>query len=223
MVSTAAGRSVALSVRSAALCLLLWVGSAQEPAPFAERFDAGWTDAWTEQQLGGARTSYDVVDDDTGSVLRAVGHAAATALYRPVHEIPEIAGRVAWRWKVQRSLSGVPDERSRDGDDFAARLFVIFGSGRFDRSARALCYVWAGKLPSGSSFRSPYATDVATIVLQSGDEAAGRWIRERRDVFDDYRRIFGADPPPPSAIAVMVDTDNTGAQATAWYDDVVLW
>ncbi|NIQ52182.1 MAG: DUF3047 domain-containing protein, partial [Gemmatimonadetes bacterium] len=32
----------------------------------------------------------------------------------------------------------------------------------------------------------------------------------------------GEEPDPVSAVALMVDTDDTGRRATAWFDDVVL-
>jgi hypothetical protein len=47
-------------------------------------------------------------------------------------------------------------------------------------------------------------------------------VNERRNVYEDYRRIFGGEPPEAGAIAIMTDTDNTGGSATAWYDDIEL-
>jgi hypothetical protein len=60
------------------------------------------------------------------------------------------------------------------------------------------------------------------IAVQSGPARAGEWLAERRDIVADFRRAFGEDPPRIGAIAVMTDTDNTGATAAAWYDDLVL-
>jgi hypothetical protein len=39
-------------------------------------------------------------------------------------------------------------------------------------------------------------------------------------VLADYRRIFGEEPGAVDAVAIMTDTDNTGASATAWYGDI---
>ena len=59
-----------------------------------------------------------------------------------------------------------------------------------------------------------------TIVLESGDERSGRWIREDRDFVRDFRHVFGRSPEMVTALALIVDTDDTGARATAWFDDL---
>jgi hypothetical protein len=63
---------------------------------------------------------------------------------------------------------------------------------------------------------SPYTGNSALIAVESGNEAAGRWINERRDVFRDFQACFGEDPPAIGAIAIMTDTDNTGESTTAY-------
>jgi hypothetical protein len=47
-------------------------------------------------------------------------------------------------------------------------------------------------------------------------------VTEERDLFADYRLLFGTDPPDAEAIAIMTDTDNTGGSAEAWYGDIIL-
>ncbi|RMG71046.1 MAG: DUF3047 domain-containing protein, partial [Nitrospirae bacterium] len=49
-----------------------------------------------------------------------------------------------------------------------------------------------------------------------------RWIHEKRNVYQDYRKQFGEEPPEAGAIALMTDTDQTGETAVAYYDDIVL-
>ena len=174
-------------------------------------FSPGWREAWKSQQLGGETTSYRAVREASGMALRTESDNAATALYRLV-DVGSRQVSVTWRWKVERSLRH-DNEKERGGDDYAARLFVIFGPELFSRNTRALCYVWAGREAPGSSYRSPYTDTVQTIVLQSGDAKAGVWINETPDIAGDYRRAFGEEPVPISAIAIMVDTDNTGSHA----------
>jgi len=40
------------------------------------------------------------------------------------------------------------------------------------------------------------------------------------NVLEDYRRAFGEEPPRIRAVAVMSDSDNTGARTVAWYGDI---
>ena len=47
-------------------------------------------------------------------------------------------------------------------------------------------------------------------------------LTKSRDFLEDYRRVFGGDPPPIAAVALLVDTDDTGGKATAWFADLEL-
>ena len=60
------------------------------------------------------------------------------------------------------------------------------------------------------------------VAVESGDEKAGTWITEERNVYEDYRTLFGEEPPVIGAVALMTDTDNTGGEAIAYYGDITL-
>ena len=59
------------------------------------------------------------------------------------------------------------------------------------------------------------------IVADSGSGRLGAWQDEARNVYEDYRRAFGEEPPLIKSIAIMTDTDNTGEHAHALYGDIV--
>jgi hypothetical protein len=42
-----------------------------------------------------------------------------------------------------------------------------------------------------------------------------QWLSERRNVYEDYRRVFGEDPEDPPAIALSIDTNDTRSTAEA--------
>lgn len=184
-------------------------------------FEPGWADDWMVEELDARATRYRAAEEGGNVVLRAESNNSASAFYRRLL-VSASAGTVSWRWKVERSLAGNTEEREQRGDDYAARLFVIFGPELFGRNTKALCYVWAGNEAIDSLYESPYTDGVATIVVRSGNERAGTWTDESRDFAQDYRRAFGEEPPNVRAVAVMVDTDDTSSQATAWFDDIVL-
>jgi hypothetical protein len=54
------------------------------------------------------------------------------------------------------------------------------------------------------------------VAVESGDENAGDWVTEKRNVYEDYRRLLGEDPPEIGDVSLMTDTDNTGGEATAY-------
>ena len=187
-----------------------------------EEFRGDWKDRWMERRLSRRSTNYKVVSEDGNLVLKAESAKSASTLWRMLRLQPVHAGVVSWRWKVARSLSENTKERTKSGDDYAARLLLIFDPDLFSWRTRAICYVWAGNEAVGSVYRSPYASSVATVVVESGDEHSGQWITEQRDFVADFRSIFGQTPEMVTAIAIMVDTDNTDSRATAWFDDIVI-
>jgi hypothetical protein len=212
--------------RVVALSALVAGGSAvavsgQPAVVVREEFDAG-LDGWEQVRLDRRQTSYTTAAAGGDQVLVATSENSAAAFVRELETPVPARATMRWRWRVTASLTENERERERRGDDYAARVFVTFGGEPFDRSTRALSYVWAGREQIGARYRNPVAKNVATIVLQSGDGAAGRWVREQRDLVRDYREAFGEDPPEITGIAVLVDTDDTSSSAISWFDDFVL-
>jgi hypothetical protein len=125
------------------------------------------------------------------------------------------------------------------GDDYPARIYVTFeydpdSVGLWKRvrylAARqvlgdlpigAITYIWASHAEVGSIVDNAYARGfVKMIVVESGPDRTGRWREETRNLYDDFRRAFGEEPPLVNGIAIMTDTDNTGEAAVAYYGDI---
>ena len=101
-------------------------------------------------------------------------------------------------------------------------LFVLYEPKFFQWMIPTVCYVWAGNEEVGAIFKSPHTKNVCQIILQSGNQKAAQWIHEERNYVNDYKECFGRTPLEMSAVAVMVDTDDTGAETTAWFDELIL-
>ncbi len=185
-------------------------------------FADGWRTHWREEKFFTKATRYEVLIEDGRRVLHGVSQSAHAGLLRTIKVKAPAHARLDWRWKVLAPLTGNTRERERAGDDFTARVFVVFETSAIPLRTRAINYVWAAHEPVGAVFPSPYAKNVAMIVVRSGPADAGRWLGESRDVLADYRRFFGSAPTQISAVAVLVDTDNTGRAAEAWFADLVL-
>jgi hypothetical protein len=84
----------------------------------------------------------------------------------------------------------------------------------------AINYVWESRLPVGTVLDSAYTSRVKIVVVRSGAAEAGRWVGETRDVYEDYRRIVGGEPPRIVGVALMTDTDDTKDRAVAYYDAI---
>ncbi len=200
--------------------------SASPPSPSAsspvtsviiDDFEAGLSPKWEIKSFVG-ETSYEVVRDGDNRVLKAHTEGNASGLvYKLKLELDEFPVLV-WRWKVEGVFED-GDARVKSRDDYPARVYVVF-PGWIPLFTRSINYIWANKLPKGESLPSTFYSKSIMVALQSGNDRAGEWVTERRNVVEDYKKLFGTSPPKISAIAIMTDADQTGATATAYYDDL---
>jgi len=185
-------------------------------------------------------TQFELVDDGDVPVVRATATASAASLFRSVTGDGVTSPLLMWRWRVDRVVSQ-GDVYTKQGDDFAARIYVMFDYpldrlSWLDQSklklarwlygdqvpAAALCYVWGNQTPLQVRTDNAYTDRVKMFVLKNAASGVGEWAIERRDVMADYRAAFGEDPPPISGIAIAADTDQTGETVTAWFGDISL-
>ena len=182
------------------------------------RFSQGDLKGWQTKVFSG-KTFYALRKEGDRTVLHADSHAAASGLYRETSIDLGKTPILNWTWKVDNILTG-NDERTKAGDDYPARVYVVFSGGAMFWRTRAINYVWSNKQPTGSSWFNAFTSNAGMIAVESGVSRTGQWIQINRDVLADYRRIFGEEPGAVDAVAIMTDTDNTGASATAWYGDI---
>lgn len=173
---------------------------------------------WEEKSFQGW-TKYMVVDNGTGHVVRAVSNATASGLFREMtidlHRTPFLH----WSWRIDNILDN-DQEQSKAGDDYVARIYVVFSGGAFFWRTRALNYVWSSHQEVGSVWPNAYTANAVMVAQQSGDALVGRWVTESRNVLADAQRLLGPRYTHIDAIAIMTDTDDTGQQAVAFYGDI---
>lgn len=177
----------------------------------------GLSAGWKEKSFHG-KTGYQVVRDDNRLCIRATSESSASGLYFRTQYDPQKYPTLSWEWKIDHVLSK-GNALTKAGDDFAARVYVIFPSPIFWRT-KVLTYIWANKIPRGNAVPSPYSSNAMLIPLESGPEHSGEWREEATNILEAYRKYFGEDPPKVGAIAIMTDTDNTGEKVTAWYGPI---
>lgn len=180
-------------------------------------YRGGLSPKWEEKSFKGT-TLYQVTREDNQWCIKATSHSSASGLYYKISYDTKKYPILTWRWKVDHVLSN-GNALKKEGDDYAARIYVVFPSVWFWKT-RAINYIWANKLPRGTSVANPYSSNAIMIAVESGSTHTGKWLDERRNVFEDFRRYFGKDPPRVGAISIMTDTDNTGEDAVAWYGPI---
>lgn len=176
---------------------------------------AGW-----EKKIFKGTTEYSLTSENNTTVVKAVSQGAASGLVKKVSFDPKKYRYLHWSWKILHTISG-GDEKTKAGDDYAARIYVVFPGKHFWQT-KAINYIWANQLNTGDSLPNAYTSSAMMVAVQSGPGNTGQWQSEKRDIFADYKDLFGSDPGEGSAVAIMTDTDDTGENATAWYGDITL-
>lgn len=184
-------------------------------------------------------TTYTLIKEGNEVVVRAVAEASASGLVREIKINPKEYPVVQWRWKV-RNILKKGDVRRKEGDDYPARIYITFeydpGKLGFFEKAKyeairllygeypptgAINYIWESKVPNGTMVPNPFTDRVIMIVVESGETRLNQWVSEERNIFEDYKKAFGQEPPMISGVAIMTDTDNTGESAVAYYGDIL--
>ena len=169
---------------------------------------AGNDRGWEIEEFEG-ETRYRVVKLDGKRVLEADSAATASSLYLEREIDLTKTPILEWSWRIEKPLA-VQDERVKDGDDFAARVYVVApGEGWFDMP-RAVNYVWANGSEIGDAWPNPFTSKVMMVAVDTGTGDAGTWRSHRRDVRADFQRLFGMEVEELEGIAVMTDSDNCG-------------
>jgi len=175
--------------------------------------------AWKPEKFVG-ETRY-VLDPDAGRpAVRADSVASASGLVRQIDVDLEATPVLRWSWKVGNLLEGI-DETRKGGDDYPARVYVVFSDGRWwDPRPLSLSYVWSSTQARGSSWPNAYTERVVMLAVRDATAPVGAWVEERSNVREDIREHFGKEVGSVKAVAIMTDTDNSGQRATAWYGDI---
>lgn len=178
-------------------------------------------DGWQHIPLKG-ETDYRISVLDGRLAFRARGTRSASMLARRVSVDHERCPTIEWSWAVTR-LQSTADLRTKEGDDVAASVFLLFGDPGmlFDpKPVPTIRYVWSNeRFPVGTIMDNPYMPGtVRNIVLRSGGGGGDRWVTERRDIVADFAKAFGRRPAEPvRAVALFTDNDQTEEPVEAYY------
>jgi hypothetical protein len=173
---------------------------------------------WEAERFMG-ETDYGLVEFGGHKVLKAASNGSASGLIKPVQIDLTRTPILVWSWRVDHIVQG-KDERSKSGDDYPARVYVIDSGGLYFWRTRSLNYVWSSYQPVSSAWPNPYTANVVMVVAASGTDCLGQRVREVRDVRRDFRRYFGVHITAVDGVAVITDTDNTAGHAGAYYGDI---
>lgn len=138
-----------------------------------------------------------------------------------------------WRWKVS-NVYRKGDSATKKGDDYPARLYVLFAYDPEKASAgkrfkyqlaqllygqfppdSSISYIWDNRATTKPFIVNAYVDEARMIPVSSGTSQVNTWQEYAVNVVQDYKMAFGQDPPATASLAVMCDSDNTHEAATA--------
>jgi hypothetical protein len=206
----------------------------------AEPAGAVLPSGWRVWQISGLKrpTEYRLVDNEGRTVVFARSRGAASGLVYPVSLDLKEYPLLHWHWKVPQLIEGADNTRRHTEDSpvrivitfegdksklpFEDRLFAdqfkLFTKQEFPYAI--LMYIWENRAPVGTLIENLHTSRVRMIVADSGSANTGKWREETRNVYEDYRRAFGEEPPRVRTVGIMTDSDNTETDAEAYYGDI---
>jgi hypothetical protein len=137
---------------------------------------------------------------------------------------------LSWSWLVENKLLEL-DERSKNGDDFAARIYLVIDGGLLVWKTKSLNYVWSSNQSAGMVWNNAFAgSSVKMMSVRGVESKIGQWYQEKRNLYQDLIDVFGDKGSERDnlkayqyidVIAIMTDTDNSKKSAESYYGDIV--
>ena len=122
-----------------------------------------------------------------------------------------------FRWKVIE-LPRNGDFRKKETDDQAAQIYIAFGT--FKLTAKIVGYLWENKAPKLITGVSPAWSKTRLIVLESGPEKIGKWVCEKRNIYNDYKELFEKEPPKAKLISLYINSQHTKSRSESYFGEI---
>ena len=186
---------------------------------FVGQFSESNLDGWEEKEFVN-RTSYQLVQQGDRTVLQAEADASASGLFKEVLVDLTTHPYLNWQWKVDKGHPPLA-ERTKDGDDYAARIYIVVKGGVLFWKTRAINYVWSSAEQKGAIWPSAFAGKNAMLLaVRSPEDNTETWYKEKRNVYEDFKILFGKEIKQIHVVAIMTDSDNSKGLVRASYGDI---
>ena len=172
---------------------------------------------WKGQSWGQPTYDLEIVPDNGQPVLHLRSKGETSTISRDLKASVDLKETpiLEWRWKVVTLPTG-GNACQKSTDDQAAQVYVAWLRAPEAVRSRIIGYVWDSTAPAGTICKSEKTSTVTYVVLRSGSGELGKWITERRNVVEDFRKIYGEAPDKPSALSLAIDSDDTRSSAESF-------
>lgn len=125
--------------------------------------------------------------------------------------------RLCWYWQVERLPSSLPEDTALSHDYLS--IAVEFENGR------DITYTWSCSLPPETGYACPLPNWTARethVVVRSGPELLGHWLREERDLRADYARFIGEPPERIVRVWLIANSLFQRREGVCRYADIAI-
>ena len=192
-----------------------WAADQVVIADFSSAINASGAPAGWELKEKSGKADFAIVKDDNIAAARLRSANTSFSLQKEVHVNLKQYPILTWKWKVTKLPDG-GDYRKSGTDDQAAQLFLAFSK------TQAIVYIWDTTAPQGSmgDGAAPFFMSIKAIVVRSGRTGTNTWITETRNVYDDYRKLFGGEPTEVNGMRIQINSQHTGTSAESYFGDI---
>jgi hypothetical protein len=178
---------------------------------------------WQAQNWGSPKYDFKVEEHDGRPALHMKSANEGSTISRDVKGKVNLRDTpiLEWTWKVVQ-LPKNGNSCKKDTDDQAAQLFIVWP--RFPEAVRSriIGYVWDTTLPVGTVCKSEKTGTVTYIVVRSGATDLGKWMSERRNVVEDFRKVYGEPPESPGGVSISIDSNDTNSVSESYMAAIAL-
>lgn len=149
-------------------------------------------------------------------------------LERPVNVDIREYRYINWTWRAMKLPEG-GDVRRAGADDQALQIYVALSPIGFPHKLNTpvITYLWDNEAPKGPVVRGSSALTkyVRYLIVRNGNDDLGRWITEKRNIYEDYRTLFGdvknGEPAGPTqGIRIYINSQHTGSSAEGYIGNI---
>jgi hypothetical protein len=175
----------------------------------------GVPQGWKLSEKSG-KADFAVVKDSDLNAVRFRSANTSFSLEKEVNVNVKQFPVLTWKWKVTK-LPVRGDFRRSKTDDQAAQLFLAFSK------TKAIVYIWDTTAPQGTmgNAAAPFFMSIKAVVVRSGAADVGKWLTETRNVYDDYKKLFGDEPGAVAGMRLQINSQHTETSAESYFADVV--
>ena len=172
---------------------------------------------WKGQQWGSPAYDFILEEDGGKKVLHLRSKNEGSTISKEVKGkvILKDTPIIEWSWKMVELPKG-GNSCVKATDDQAGQLFVTWPRFPEQVRSRIIGYVWDTTQPVGTTCKSEKTAMVTYIVVRSGAGDAGKWFTERRNVAQDFKKIYSEDPENPGIVSISIDSNDTGTFAESF-------